>query len=178
MTSDPFASEFDGGDDFSGSTEGADGAQFEGPHLVRCISVKEDESQAGNPMFVFDFEVVMDANKDTTNAGETLLVFAAKTKAAAWKMKETLIALGVMDVDDDDYRFSRRDVIGVYAIAEVAINEYQGRKRPQIEGLRAHSLTKKGSPYRGSSQQPDAAPAPEQPAADAPAPPGGDEIPF
>lgn len=148
---DPFGENYSAEDGFTGSTEGADGAQFEGPHLVRCIGVKADTSAQGNDMLVFDMEVVMDSERDTANAGETLLVYCAQTSAAAWKMKETLVALGVMGADDEEYQFNRGDVVGVYAVAEVELSEYQGKKRPSIATLTPHKATKKGNPYRGDA---------------------------
>ena len=62
----------------------------EGAYRARCANVEQSVSKGGNPMFVWDFELLEGDGK-----GRVLKVFTAITPAAMWKVAETVIALGV-----------------------------------------------------------------------------------
>lgn len=98
----------------------------EGAYRVRCANVEQSVSKGGNPMFVWDFEVV-----GGDHAGRILKVFTAITPAAMWKVAETVVALGIGQTGSV-VKFKRSDVIGKECGAVVEDTEYNGNKRSQI----------------------------------------------
>lgn len=98
----------------------------EGTYRVRCANVEQSVSKGGNPMFVWDFEVV-----GGDHAGHILKVFTAITPAAMWKVAETVVALGIGQTGSV-VKFKRSDVIGKECGAVVEDTEYNGNKRSQI----------------------------------------------
>ena len=102
------------------------GLMPEGTYRVRCANVEQSVSKGGNPMFVWDFEVV-----GGDHAGRILKVFTAITPAAMWKVAETVVALGIGQTGRV-VKFKRSDVIGKECGAVVEDPEYNGNKRSQI----------------------------------------------
>lgn len=102
------------------------GLMPEGTYRVRCANVEQSVSKGGNPMFVWDFEVV-----DGDHSGRILKVFTAITPAAMWKVAETVVALGIGQTGSV-VKFKRSDVIGKECGAVVEDTEYNGNKRSQI----------------------------------------------
>lgn len=102
------------------------GLMPEGTYRVRCANVEQSVSKGGNPMFVWDFEVV-----GGDHAGRILKVFTAITPAAMWKVAETVVALGIGQTGSV-VKFKRSDVIGKECGAVVEDTEYNGNKRSQI----------------------------------------------
>lgn len=98
----------------------------EGTYRVRCANVEQSVSKGGNPMFVWDFEVV-----GGDHDGNILKVFTAITPAAMWKVAETVVALGIGQTGSV-VKFKRSDVIGKECGAVVEDTEYNGNKRSQI----------------------------------------------
>ena len=98
----------------------------EGTYRVRCADVQQSVSKGGNPMFVWDFEIV-----GGEHDGRMLKVFTAITPAAMWKVAETVQALGVGETGKV-VKFKRSDVIGKECGAVVEDTEYNGNKRSQI----------------------------------------------
>ena len=98
----------------------------EGTYRVRCANVEQSVSKGGNPMFVWDFEVV-----GGDHDGRILKVFTAITPAAMWKVAETVVALGIGQTGSV-VKFKRSDVIGKECGAVVEDTEYNGNKRSQI----------------------------------------------
>lgn len=98
----------------------------EGPYRVKCVNVEQSVSKGGNPMFVWDFEVI-----GTKYAGRILKVFTAITPAAMWKVAETVQALGIGQTGSV-VKFKRSDVIGKECGAIVESTEYNGNTRSQI----------------------------------------------
>lgn len=98
----------------------------EGTYRVRCANVEQSVSKGGNPMFVWDFEVV-----GGDHDGRMLKVFTAITPAAMWKVAETVVALGIGQTGSV-VKFKRSDVIGKECGAVVEDTEYNGNKRSQI----------------------------------------------
>ena len=101
----------------------------EGTYKVRCINVEQQVSKGGNPMFVWDFEIV-----GTDYAGRVLKVFTAITPAAMWKVAETVQALGVGGTGEV-VKFKRSDVLGKECGAVIEDTEYNGNTRSQISRL-------------------------------------------
>ena len=104
------------------------GLMPEGTYRVRCANVEQSVSKGGNPMFVWDFEVV----GGTAYDGRILKVFTANTPAAMWKVAETVVALGIGQTGSV-VKFKRSDVIGKECGAVVEDTEYNGQKRSQIQ---------------------------------------------
>lgn len=102
------------------------GLMPEGTYRVRCANVEQSVSKGGNPMFVWDFEVV-----GGDHSGRILKVFTAITPAAMWKVAETVVALGIGQTGSV-VKFKRSDVIGKECGAVVEDTEYNGNKRSQI----------------------------------------------
>lgn len=99
----------------------------EGAYRARCTNVEQSVSKGGNPMFVWDFELLEGDGK-----GRVLKVFTAITPAAMWKVAETVIALGVGQTGEV-VKFSRSDVVGKDCGVTVADSEYNGNVRSQIQ---------------------------------------------
>lgn len=99
----------------------------EGSYLARCANVEQSVSKGGNPMFVWDFELLEGGGK-----GRILKVFTAITPAAMWKVAETVIALGVGQTGQV-VKFKRSDVVGRDCGVMVADTEYNGNVRSQIQ---------------------------------------------
>lgn len=104
------------------------GLMPDGTYRVKCVNVEQSVSKGGNPMFVWDFEVVGGTDYD----GRILKVFTAITPAAMWKVAETVVALGIGQTGSV-VKFKRSDVIGKECGAVVEETEYNGTKRPQIQ---------------------------------------------
>ena len=99
----------------------------EGTYRARCADVQQSVSKGGNPMFVWDFEVL-----EGQGRGRVLKVFTAITPAAMWKVAETVIALGVGQTGEV-VRFKRSDVVGKECGVTVADSEYNGNVRSQVQ---------------------------------------------
>lgn len=104
------------------------GLMPDGTYRVKCVNVEQSVSKGGNPMFVWDFEVVGGTQYD----GRILKVFTAITPAAMWKVAETVVALGIGQTGSV-VKFKRSDVIGKECGAVVEETEYNGTKRSQIQ---------------------------------------------
>lgn len=100
-----------------------------GAYRAKCVNVEQSVSKGGNPMFVWDFELVEGDGK-----GRILKVFTAITPAAMWKVAETVIALGVGQTGEV-VKFKRSDVIGKECGVTVEDTEYNGNVRSQIQNV-------------------------------------------
>ena len=98
----------------------------DGLYQVKCVDIDQSVSKGGNPMFVWDFEIV-----DGPNKGFLTKVFTAITPAAMWKVAETVQALGVGQ-SGQVVKFKRSDVIGKICGALIEQTEYNGSTRSQI----------------------------------------------
>lgn len=97
-----------------------------GPYRAKCANVEQGVSKGGNPMFIWDFEILEGDGK-----GRVLKVFTAITPAAMWKVAETVIALGVGQTGEI-VKFKRSDVVGKDCGVVVEDSEYNGTVRSQI----------------------------------------------
>ena len=100
-----------------------------GSYRAKCVNVEQSVSKGGNPMFVWDFELLEGGGK-----GRVLKVFTAITPAAMWKVAETVIALGVGQTGEV-VKFKRSDVIGKECGVTVEDTEYNGNVRSQIQNV-------------------------------------------
>lgn len=98
----------------------------DGNYRVRCTNVDQTVSKGGNPMFVWDFQVV-----EGEHTGFESKVFTAITPAAMWKVAETVEALGVGQTGSV-VKFKRTDVVGKECGALIEVTEYNGNERSQI----------------------------------------------
>jgi len=105
----------------------------EGKYAVQLIDVEKSESQAGNPMWIWDFEVV-----GTEHSGFTLRSYTAITPAALWKLSETLEALGLSEGGGQLAKFSKSAAIGRRCVAIVKDSTYNEKTRSSIENLEKH----------------------------------------
>ena len=98
----------------------------DGLYKVKCTDVEQGVSKAGNPQFIWTFQI---AEGDFT--GREFKSFTAITPAAMWKVAETVQALGVGQTGTV-VKFKRTDVIGKECGAQIEVNEYNGQDRSQI----------------------------------------------
>lgn len=100
-----------------------------GAYRAKCVNVEQSVSKGGNPMFVWDFELL-----EGDGRGRILKVFTAITPAAMWKVAETVIALGVGQTGEV-VKFKRSDVLGKECGVTVEDTEYNGNVRSQIQNV-------------------------------------------
>lgn len=98
----------------------------DGNYKVKCIDIEQGVSKAGNPQFIWTFEV-----SEGDHRGFQSKVFTAITPAAMWKVAETVIALGVGQTGSV-VKFKRTDVVGKECGALIEASEYNGMTRSQI----------------------------------------------
>ena len=101
----------------------------DGIYAAKCIDVTQDVSKSGNPMFVWEFELVGgDYN------GRTFKSWTAITPAAMWKVAETVQALGVGQTGRV-VKFKRSDVIGKACGLVIEKDEYNGKENSKISNV-------------------------------------------
>lgn len=98
----------------------------DGNYKVKCTEVEQGVSKAGNPQFIWSFEI-----SEGNHLGFQLKSFTAITPAAMWKVAETVQALGVGQTGEV-VKFNRSDVVGKECGALVEQSEYNGNIRSQI----------------------------------------------
>lgn len=118
-----------GSDNFEVDLTNVQGNGFkipDGLYKVKCIDVEQGVSKAGNPQFIWTFQV-----SEGEQIGFESKVFTALTPAAMWKIAETVQALGVGQTGEV-VKFKRSDVIGKECGAQIEVSEYNGNERSQI----------------------------------------------
>lgn len=101
----------------------------DGVYAAKCIDVTQDVSKSGNPMFVWEFELVGgDYN------GRTFKSWTAITPAAMWKVAETVQALGVGQTGQV-VKFKRSDVIGKACGLVIEQDEYNGKPTSRVSNV-------------------------------------------
>lgn len=98
----------------------------DGNYRAKCIDVTQDVSKGGNPMFVWEFELV-----GGDFAGRTFKSWTAITPAAMWKVAETVQALGVGQTGQV-VKFKRGDVINKECGLAIEQDEYNGKMSSKI----------------------------------------------
>ena len=101
----------------------------DGVYAAKCVDVSQDISKSGNPMFVWEFELVGgDYN------GRSFKSWTAITPAAMWKVAETVQALGVGQTGQV-VKFKRSDVIGKACALIMEQDEYNGKTSSKISNV-------------------------------------------
>lgn len=97
-----------------------------GSYKAKCIEVSQDVSKAGNPMFVWEFEII-----EGEYSGRTFKSWTAITPAAMWKVAETVIALGIGQ-QGEVVKFKRQDVLNKECGLIMEQDEYNGNPTSRI----------------------------------------------
>jgi len=105
-----------------------------GDYSARLIKVESKKSGAGNPMYAWTYVIL-----DGEFVGEEMMNFTALTPAAMWKLKETLIGLGIKPVNGVynfkpvDHTTDPQGVINKQVVLVVEIQEYKNQMRASID---------------------------------------------
>jgi len=110
----------------------------EGICIAQVLNVEKAKSKtSGNDMFVWTMGIqeYIDPVEEGKNwISETLKVYTSLSKAASWKLEETLTALGIQ-IKNGKFNFKKDDVLGVCCQASIKHDEYNGRPRPAIDAM-------------------------------------------
>jgi hypothetical protein len=98
----------------------------DGTYKAKCVDITQDISKSGNPMFIWDFEIVEGNYK-----GKTFKSWTAITPAAMWKVAETVQALGVGQTGQV-VKFKKGDVINKLCGIVMEQDEYNGKPTSRI----------------------------------------------
>ena len=98
----------------------------DGTYKAKCIDITQDVSKSGNPMFIWDFEIIEGNYK-----GKTFKSWTAITPAAMWKVAETVQALGVGQTGQV-VKFKKGDVINKLCGIVMEQDEYNGKPASKI----------------------------------------------
>lgn len=98
----------------------------DGTYKAKCIDITQDVSKSGNPMFIWEFEIVEGDYK-----GRTFKSWTAVTPAAMWKIAETVQALGVGQTGQV-VKFKKGDVINKLCGIVMEQDEYNGKPTSRI----------------------------------------------
>lgn len=114
----------------------------EGICIVQLMNVTSEISKtSGNRMWVWEFAIrnyTDPAEVGDEFNGEIVKVFTALSKSAAWKLEETLRALGVPIAEGGAVKFSKEQVLGVVCQASIKHQEYNNKTQVNIQALGAH----------------------------------------
>lgn len=99
----------------------------DGLYKAKCVDIAQDVSKSGNPMFVWQFEIM-----DNGFAGRIFKLWTAITPAAMWKVAETVIALGVGQ-SGQVVKFKRTDVLNKMCGLVMEQDEYNGKPISRID---------------------------------------------
>jgi hypothetical protein len=106
----------------------------EGDYTAKVVGVEQQVSKNGNPMWVWDFAILTRGDYE----GKELRLFAVLTPQALFRLKETLVALGLMDESTKRVKFDQDKALNRRAVITVVDNVYQGRKNSSIQEVHAH----------------------------------------
>lgn len=104
----------------------------DGTYKAKCIDIVQDVSKSGNPMFIWDFEIIEGNYK-----GKTFKSWTAITPAAMWKVAETVQALGVGQTGQV-VKFKKGDVIN--KLCGIVMEQYEYNGKPTSRIARVISL--------------------------------------
>lgn len=129
---DPESDDF--GYDMSSVDDNPFGVKEEGEYTMVCTDVIKKYSNAGNPMFVFDFNIC-----EGSECGKSFKVFCALTPAAMWKLSEVLVAMGLAEEGSKAKgKFTKKEAIGRTVIGILVNGEYRGKPSTSVETVKAH----------------------------------------
>lgn len=133
---DPFNDNMDDEDnyeiDLTGQDSGKDFTIPDGEYAAHVVGLTKGYSQAGNPMWTWDFAIT-----EGDHAGKEYKVFAALTPAALWKLTEVLEAIGLAEAGKVA-KFKKSDAIGKSAIVLLEAEEYKGVNRSSVRKVLPH----------------------------------------
>ena len=101
----------------------------DGIYKAKCIDVEQGVSKTGNPMFIWEFEIVEGDFK-----GRTFKSWTAITPAAMWKVAGTVMALGIGQAGEV-VKFKRSDVLGKLCGIVMEQDDYNGKKSSKIKSV-------------------------------------------
>jgi hypothetical protein len=107
--------------DFTGVNAGGRVRVPEGDYRVQVKSVKHDTSKDGNPMLVWEFEIV-----DGKHKGKVLKDYTSLSPKALWKLKQVLEAMGVT-VPNKRVALRLERYAGVQLGVTTVDDEYEGK---------------------------------------------------
>lgn len=116
----------------------------EGSAIVQLCGIDRRVSNAGNDMFVWDFTIVQYQHPGLADTKTDNLhlksMFTALSAKAAWKLQETLDALGVDTGDGGKIKgtFDAAEIIGTLCLANIVHEEYNGQTGSSINSLAPH----------------------------------------
>jgi hypothetical protein len=100
----------------------------EGEYDARVVGLEKEESNAGNPMYVWEFELLGPGELK----GRTFKSWTALTPAAMWKVREVLEALGLGE-SGKKAKFTKKDAIGRRCTLDIQDDEYEGKLRSTVK---------------------------------------------
>lgn len=98
----------------------------EGTYEVVVNSAVQKDSQGGNPMVAFEFEVVGGSHK-----GVKLYENCSLQPQALFKLKSVLLALG-LEIPNRSFDLDLSELVGLTCEVEVGHEVYEGKKRSRI----------------------------------------------
>lgn len=123
-------------DDFSFDMTGVDlNANFRipaGDYVGKLVALEKGTSKAGNPQWIWTFAIT-----HGEYAGKEFKLFTALTPAAAWKVAETLLALGLGEAGSS-VKFKRQDALNRRCILHIVDDTYNGQERSTLEKILPH----------------------------------------
>lgn len=131
--------------------EGSGDVIPEAKYTLKCTDVKHDTSEAGNPMWVWDFIVAKGKY-----AGKDFRIYTALTEAAMWKVAEVLEAMGFDATPGQKNEFTRKEAIGRMVLGDIITDTFTAKKgknkgkertRSILDSIEAHP---KGAGYKPS----------------------------
>lgn len=99
----------------------------EGKHQAVVIDFQKDVSQAGNDMYVWEFQIVSGSDK-----GETIRDWTSLLPQARWKVADYLEACGIGKAKGSIAKFTRGDIVDSPVIIEVEHTERDGQPQNNV----------------------------------------------
>jgi hypothetical protein len=103
-----------------------------GVYAAKCIDFFEDESKAGNPMWVLDFAITAGAHE-----GKELRLWLALTDNAMWKLNDVMAGMMIEKGADMTYNADVDTIMAMKLRIVVEDNDYKGQTKSAVEGVYA-----------------------------------------
>lgn len=148
-----------------------------GNYRFRCLEVTDKPSQSGNEMLTLVMVVVRGDHQ-----GTELKVYLLRNLSSLWKLKASIMALGVLPDRDGNFNWQPDDLLDRECIGVVADDTFDGQEKSTLKRL--EKLEGEPAGGRRFATGPDKATegfdATAEPEEDRPqhAPPPEDDIPF
>lgn len=104
-----------------------------GQYPARLVSLEKKDSKAGNPMWVWDYEVT----GPEQHRGFKIRNHTVLQPNALWKLNETMAALGLRP-EDGQASFTKEDAINRKCVVELVDGEYESEKRSELKKVLPH----------------------------------------